>query len=81
MVSGITEDLLVSLFLSIAETEKQSEAIRQVLVEQPSFDLHSVFDFLDRKRNLYITFSDIVLFLRDEGVRFDDQEAYILLKQ
>ncbi|CAG9317494.1 unnamed protein product [Blepharisma stoltei] len=81
MLSPITEDLLVSLFLSIAEREKQADAIRQVLIEQPNFDINVIFEFLDRKRNSYITFSDIILFLRDEGLRFEEKEAYILLKE
>ena len=47
MLSQETENIISKLLVNLAEGEKSTEVIRQVLAEQTDFDAWAIFRYLD----------------------------------
>lgn len=64
MPNSHLEHKVSHLFKTIIEGEKQLEAYRQVLVEQPDFDPYLTFVFLDKSETGHLSPLSIVQFLK-----------------
>jgi len=64
MLSIETESIISKLLLNLADNEKATEVVRQVLGEYIDFDAYDVFRYLDRENKSYIDEYDIVDFLK-----------------
>ena len=64
MSSLKTELRLAILFKTIIDGEKQLEAYRQVLAEQPNFDPNFIFNHLDKTSHGFLSMSSISQFLK-----------------
>lgn len=63
-----TQGRLANLIITIAEGEKKTEMVRQVLAEQKMFEPYTAFRRLDQLRTGDLTVSDIIDFLADNKV-------------
>ena len=74
MLTYRTQNKLAVFIKSIAEAEKRSELIRQVLAENPLFEPHTTFRRLDNNRDTFIKKEEIEDFLNDNKVYFTSRE-------
>ena len=81
MLSYRTQNRLASLIQNVAEGEKKTEVVRQVLAEQSLFEPYTAFRRIDQLRNGYLSTSDLVDFLADSNVAITIREAYHLFKR
>lgn len=80
MLTVETTTRLAELFWRVIDGERQVEIVRQVLAEQPDFSPYAAFRTMDRLQKGYLTSTDLVDFLRDNGVDAAEREGYLLLR-
>ena len=60
------------------DDEREIALAREALAAHPEFDLRSLFDWVDRFRNGYLTSSDIGGYLREKGLSCNERELFEL---
>ena len=68
MLSYRTQLKLAHFIKALAEAEKHSEIVRQVIAEQLLFEPYTAFRRLDTDRNSFITTKEISDFLYDNSI-------------
>lgn len=67
-LSQRTQGRLANLIITIAEGEKKTEMVRQVLAEQKMFEPYTAFRRLDQLRTGELTVTDLNDFLADNKI-------------
>jgi Ca2+-binding EF-hand superfamily protein len=80
-LSSRTQLRLAQVIAQIAEGEKRTEMVRQVLAEQKLFEPYTTFKRLDQSRTGEITVTDIIDFLRDNKLAVTAKEADYLFRR
>ena len=80
-LSARTQVRLAQVIAQIAEGEKRTEMVRQVLAEQKLFEPYTTFKRLDQSRTGEITITDIIDFARDNRIPVSAKEADYLFRR
>lgn len=78
MLSFRTQGRLANLLSALAQGEKSTEVVREVLAEQRLFETYTAFRRIDVERKGYISASDIIDFLAENNVVASTREALVL---
>ncbi len=68
MFSYETQKLIIKLLLLISKKEKEVEINRQILAQNPYFDIYQLFCFMDREKKNYIDTFNIMDFFHRNAV-------------
>ena len=68
MFSYETQKLIIKLLLLISKKEKEVEINRQILAQNPYFDIYQLFYFMDREKKNYIDTFNIMDFFHRNAV-------------
>ena len=68
MFSHETQKLIIKLLLLISKKEKEVEINRQILAQNPYFDIYQLFYFMDREKKNYIDTFNIMDFFHRNAV-------------
>lgn len=80
-LSARTQTRLAHVIAAIAEGEKRTEMVRQVLAEQKMFEPYTTFRRLDQLRTGELTSADLVDFLADNKITVSNPEAQYLFRR
>ena len=79
MISKEINNLILSLFSELINSERSVEVNRQVLSESADFDSHQIFNFLLSNDNNNITLSDINKYLQSKEIEKDEEEIKLII--
>ena len=79
MISIETQNLILKLFNSIAESERSIEIHRQMLSDLYDFDAYQIFKFLDYNEKNRIDSNDLINYLNSESFMTNQEETNLVI--